>query len=85
MSEASKMPARIYAFAVTPDYGSWAAELGACDGRYVHADIAEQMAEALTWALAELDKRTTYQHPGQFLACDTRARAALTAWEASNG
>lgn len=38
---------------------------------------APELLAALQWALAELDKSTSYAHPGQFLACDTRARAAI--------
>jgi len=41
------------------------------------AEQRDELVKALQWALAELDKRTSYAHPGQFLACDTRARAAL--------
>jgi hypothetical protein len=41
------------------------------------AEQRDELLAALQWALAELDKSTSYAHPGQFLACDTRARAAI--------
>ena len=38
---------------------------------------APELLEALQWALAEIDGRTSYQRPDQKQACNTKARAAI--------
>jgi hypothetical protein len=93
MSEASKMPARI-TVSNGPPY-TWD-ELGVYADpttAYVRADIAEQMAEALRACQSALAmmiapdaiKSTSVLHAfTQAVEAECKARAALTAWEASN-
>lgn len=80
----SKMPARIWAHQPSPKgcVVSFTTPSTDYNVEFIRADLVEPLVEALRWALAEIDKQTTYQHPGQFLACDTKARAALSSYEA---
>ncbi|BEV44811.1 hypothetical protein [Afipia carboxidovorans] len=41
------------------------------------AEQRDELLEALQWALAEIDGRTSYQRPDQKQACNTKARTAL--------
>ena len=86
MSEAGKMPARIWAHPssdgscvvsfTTPslDYNT----------SYIHFDIAEQMAEALR-RIECASRKDSLSDRERLQSVRTTACAALSAWEASNG
>lgn len=87
MSEASKMPARIWTgpelVAATHTWGAHEySEGGKASVAYIRADIAEQMAEALR-RCAAVCAGETMNKLGLIGALE-KACAALSAWEASN-
>jgi hypothetical protein len=85
MSEASKMPARIWA-EDTRDYGAWfERKRDEYPVEYIRADIAEQMAEALRESSLQITYlHQKFQRTGSGEAVLSRNTAALSAWEASN-
>ncbi len=87
MSEASKMPARIWARNDHPQFFADREEFNST--LYIRADIAEQMAGALRFYSGLHESGLSNPNEGACGVNSTdfgeRARAALSAWEASNG
>lgn len=81
MTDASNMPARIWADLNSP---AWSRSLDAVSGfdsamPYYRADIVERMAEALWWYASD-EAWTVEQIEGSHGDYGTRARTALTSY-----